>query len=169
MNPFLLPAAARPCPSPSSPWRRARRSGPANRPGSTPKTRALRRALGALVMMAGLGLAASPAYAVDLNQASAQQLEGVRGIGPRTAEIIVRERERGGKFESLDDLAERVRGIGAKKAQALQAAGLQVGEAGRPAAAAGTTPTPPAAAAKPAARPPAAPPSAARAPVRARP
>ncbi|KGD97149.1 DNA-binding protein [Achromobacter sp. RTa] len=164
MNPFLHSAAAQP--SPSSRWRGARRPGLARRPGARPAPRALRRALGALLMMAGLGFAASPAHAVDVNQASAQQLEAVRGIGPRTAEIIVRERERGGKFESLDDLAERVRGIGAKKAQALQAAGLQVGPAGAQA------PTPAgaaAAAAKPAASPPAASPGAPRAPARPRP
>ena len=41
----------------------------------------------------------------------------------------MQERERAGAFESLDDLAERVRGIGPKKAKALQAAGLTVGGA----------------------------------------
>jgi competence protein ComEA len=83
-----------------------------------------------LLLSAGLGVAAPPAQAVDINQATAAQLEGLRGIGPRTADIIVRERERGGRFESLDDLSERVRGIGQKKAQALQAAGLTIGAAG---------------------------------------
>ena len=39
----------------------------------------------------------------------------------------MQERERAGAFESLDDLA--VRGIGPKKAKALQAAGLTVGGA----------------------------------------
>lgn len=76
----------------------------------------------------GLGLAAMPAAAVDVNSATAQQLESISGIGPRTAEIIVQERDRAGAFESFDDLAERVRGIGPKKAKALQAAGLTVGE-----------------------------------------
>ncbi|MGY6273194.1 ComEA family DNA-binding protein, partial [Achromobacter denitrificans] len=135
MNPFLHTAVARP--APSTPWRCARRQRPARPSGSRAKPRALRRVLGLLLMTAGLGFAASAARAVDVNQANAQQLEGVRGIGPRTAEIIVRERERGGKFESLDDLAERVRGIGMKKAQALQAAGLEVGGAAPPAAAPG--------------------------------
>jgi len=93
----------------------------------------LRRTLGVLLVTAGLGVAAAPAHALDVNQASAQQLEGIRGIGPRTAEIIVGERDRGGKFDSFEDLAERVRGIGLKKAQALESAGLQIG-AGGPAA-----------------------------------
>ncbi len=123
MNPFVQPTVARG--SPLSPWRRPRLA-PAT---ACPRAgrRALRRALSVLLLSAGLGVAAPPAQAVDVNQASAADLEGVRGIGPRTAEIIVRERERGGEFESLDDLTERVRGIGQKKAQALQAAGLTVG------------------------------------------
>ncbi|MPT38061.1 MAG: helix-hairpin-helix domain-containing protein, partial [Achromobacter sp.] len=130
MNPFLHSAVARP--RLSVPWRRINGPGrrpPQGEPGIQSTRRALRRAMGVLLMTAGLGLAAAPAGAVDVNQASAQQLESVRGIGPRTAETIVRERERGGKFESLDDLAERVRGISPKKAEALGAAGLTVGGA----------------------------------------
>ena len=152
MNPFVHSPVA--CNQPRAAWRRAR---PAAAPGC-PRTgpRALRRTLCALLLSAGLGVVAPPAHAVDINQATAAQLEGVRGIGPRTAEIIVRERDRGGSFESLDDLTERVRGIGQKKAQALQAAGLTVGTAGgapdRPAgtATAGSPAPGKAAAAKPA-------------------
>ena len=81
-----------------------------------------------------------------MNQASAQQLESVRASG-RALPNHRAERERGGKF-NLDDLAERVRGISLKKAQALQAAGLQVGGAQPPAAASGA---PSAASAAPAA------------------
>ena len=77
-----------------------------------------------LLAAAGMALAAATASAVDVNSATAQQLESVSGIGPSTARTIVQERERAGAFESLDDLAERVRGIGPKKAKALQAAGL---------------------------------------------
>ncbi|WP_286939099.1 ComEA family DNA-binding protein [Achromobacter sp. UBA4530] len=126
MNPFVHPTVARNVPLAS--WRRARPAAMTACPRE--RHRILRRALGALLLSAGLGVAAPPAHAVDINQATAAQLEGVRGIGPRTAEIIVRERERGGGFESLDDLTERVRGIGQKKAQALQAAGLTIGAAG---------------------------------------
>lgn len=105
--------------------------------------------MGELLVTAGLVVTAAPANALDVNQASAQQLEGIRGIGPRTAEIIVGERERGGKFDSFEDLAERVRGIGLKKAQALESAGLQVGAAassGPPAASAAKSVAIPAAA-----------------------
>lgn len=90
--------------------------------------RPLLHTLGALLLIAGLGFSAPEARALDVNQANAQQLETIRGIGPRTAEIIITERERGGRFDSFEDLAERVRGIGEKKAQALKAAGLEVGE-----------------------------------------
>ncbi|MFJ3463812.1 ComEA family DNA-binding protein [Achromobacter spanius] len=141
MNPFVQSTVARN--QPLAPWRRAR---PAAVPACPREHhRVLRRALGALLLSAGLGVAAPPAHAVDINQATAAQLEGVRGIGPRTAAIIVRERERGGVFESLDDLTERVRGIGQKKAQALQAAGLTIGAAGA-AGAPGAAVRPPAAA-----------------------
>lgn len=71
------------------------------------------------------------AQAVDLNQASAQDLQAISGIGPKTASMIVDERTRGGNFSSLSDLSDRVRGIGPKKAAALQAAGLKVGSAGQ--------------------------------------
>lgn len=165
MNPFVQPTVARA--SPLSQWRRPRRA-PA--PGC-PRNgqRALRQALGVLLLSAGLGVSAPPARAVDVNQASAAQLEGIRGIGPRTAEIIVRERERGGDFESLEDLSERVRGIGQKKAQALQAAGLTVG--GKAGAAEAPASSAAAAAARPAqARPAAAKPAApSAAPARAKP
>ena len=84
------------------------------------------RTIGKLALVAGLSAAWTPVLALDLNTAIATELETIRGLGPKTAELIVKERERGGSFESLEDLAERVRGIGQKKAQALQAAELRV-------------------------------------------
>jgi len=62
---------------------------------------------------------------MDVNQASAQELAAIRGLGIKTAKIIVQERDRGGPFGSMDALAERVRGIGARKAKSLQDAGLR--------------------------------------------
>lgn len=126
MNPLYpsSPAANGACPAGPLPCRPGRSAFPRRIP------RGLRRTLGVLLVTAGLGVAAAPAHALDVNQASAQQLEGIRGIGPRTAEIIVGERDRGGKFDSFEDLAERVRGIGLKKAQALESAGLQIGAGG---------------------------------------
>lgn len=64
--------------------------------------------------------------AVDLNTASLDQLQGIRGIGPKTAQIILDERNRGGRYLSFTDLSDRVRGIGPRRAQALQSAGLTI-------------------------------------------
>lgn len=67
------------------------------------------------------------AYAIDVNQANLDQLKSVRGIGSKTAQVIIDERKRGGDFESFSDLSDRVKGIGPKKAAALQQAGLTLG------------------------------------------
>ena len=99
------------------------------RPVATKWALHCRRAVGAAMGLA-LSLGVSAAWAVNVNSASAQQLETITGIGPKTAQVIIEERTRGGSFESFDDLAERVKGIGPKKAQSLQAAGLTVGQGG---------------------------------------
>lgn len=88
-----------------------------------------RRTVRALLGVA-LALGVSATWAVNVNSAGAQELETITGIGPKTAQTIVDERTRGGSFESFDDLAERVKGIGPKKAKSLQAAGLTVGAGG---------------------------------------
>lgn len=107
--------------------------------------RRFHRAAQVVALAAGLGLGA-PAHAVDANVATAEQLESLRGIGPKTAQTIVRERARSGPFHSLQDFTERIRGIGPKRAAALQAAGLRVGgDAAAPAAVQGAAaPTRPA-------------------------
>lgn len=92
---------------------------------SLPK--ACRRAATQTLLGLAIGLATPAAWAVNVNSATAQQLESVKGIGPKTAQTIIDERTRGGSFESFDDLAERVKGIGPKKLQSLQAAGLTLG------------------------------------------
>lgn len=143
MNPFLHSTVARRLPA--LPWRRP------HRVATRRAAPGLRQALGMALLAAGV--AHAPAQALDLNDATAQQLEGIRGIGPRTAQTIVSERDRAGKFESLQDLADRVRGISPKKAEALGAAGLTVGTAGADPKVAGAKPAPGAAAGKPAAAP----------------
>lgn len=80
------------------------------------------RFLLAVCLWGPLGLAG----AVDLNTADVQQLQQVKGIGPRTAELILEERQRGGPFDSLQDLADRVKGIGAKKIITMEQSGLKV-------------------------------------------
>lgn len=70
------------------------------------------------------------AQAVDVNLANASQLESVRGIGPKTAATIVRERQQHGPFSSYGNLADRVGGIGAKRLERLKQSGLTVGPSG---------------------------------------
>lgn len=77
------------------------------------------------MMVAGLAVA-MPTQALDVNTASIAQLESLRGIGPRTAKMIVSERSRAGAFASLEDLSDRVRGLGERRVRALSQAGLEV-------------------------------------------
>jgi competence protein ComEA len=63
---------------------------------------------------------ASPAGPVNVNTATAAELESLPGVGPATATAIVDERTRNGPFASVDDL-ERVPGIGPAKLAALRA------------------------------------------------
>ena len=55
--------------------------------------------------------AGGAAATVDVNTATAAQLEALPGIGPTLAAAIVQEREANGPFRSVDDLT-RVHGIG---------------------------------------------------------
>lgn len=70
------------------------------------------------------GSAAAPAVpaaptVVDVNRATAEQLDVLPGVGPATAAAIVTERERNGPFLGVDDL-DRVPGIGPAKLEALR-------------------------------------------------
>ncbi|WP_345798497.1 helix-hairpin-helix domain-containing protein [Castellaniella sp. MT123] len=118
MNPFLhnTVAQARPDAVPSSQprgrhWRL---------PAAPRLSRTVRAASLAALTWAGT------AGAVDLNTATLDQLKGVRGIGSKTAQVILDERTRGGKYLSFADLSDRVRGIGPRRAQTLQSAGLTI-------------------------------------------
>ena len=63
--------------------------------------------------------AEAPPGPLDLNTATAAQLEELPGIGPATAAAIVDAREERGGFASVDDLLD-VRGIGPAKLEALR-------------------------------------------------
>jgi competence protein ComEA len=68
---------------------------------------------------ANAGASGSPTQRVDLNSASADQLDTLPGIGPATAAKIVADREANGPYASVEDLG-RVTGIGPKKLAELK-------------------------------------------------
>jgi competence protein ComEA len=57
--------------------------------------------------------AKAPAAVVNLNTATAEQLDGLPGIGPAMAARIVEYRQKNGAFKKVEDLM-NVRGIGEK-------------------------------------------------------
>lgn len=136
MNPFLESAVAEPQAVP----------GPVgvSSGGQLPPWR---RLASGLVVAAGLGLgvasttlpvAASPppvsaGAGVNVNIATVAQLVAIKGIGPKTAALIVSERERAGPYVSFQDFAERIKGIGPKRAAALRDAGVTVSSSPPPA------------------------------------
>jgi len=65
---------------------------------------------------------AAPGFAdemLNVNMATAEQLEEIKGVGEKTAKAIVEYREAHGPFASLDDLIQ-VKGIGEKKLAAMR-------------------------------------------------
>ncbi|HEY1274258.1 MAG TPA: ComEA family DNA-binding protein [Thermoleophilaceae bacterium] len=70
---------------------------------------------------AGANAAAAPGVKVSLGSATAEQLDGLDGIGPTLAQRIVEYRQAHGGFSSIDQLGE-VEGIGEKRLEALREA-----------------------------------------------
>jgi len=56
---------------------------------------------------------------IDINTATVQQLQQLKGIGPSKAEAIVADREKKGKFNRIEDI-KRVKGIGEKLFAGIQ-------------------------------------------------
>lgn len=79
---------------------------------------------GITLFLAGIGLAMA---AVNINTASLEELNAVKGIGPSKAKAIIEHREKNGPFKSLDDL-KAVKGFGDKSVDKLRGE-LSVGDA----------------------------------------
>lgn len=73
--------------------------------------------------------AAASFAAVDVNKATAADLDGIKGIGPAISAKIMDERKKG-NFKDWNDLIERVKGVGEANAVKFSAEGLTVGGAG---------------------------------------
>lgn len=63
--------------------------------------------------------------AVDVNKASAAELDGIKGIGPGISGKIVDERKKG-SFKDWNDFIERVKGVGEVNAAKFSAEGMTV-------------------------------------------
>lgn len=85
-----------------------------------------------LFVVLGLSLSALMASAVEVNSADETTLESVKGIGPVHAKAIIDERTKNGPFKDADDLVSRVKGIGPKSVQNLEAAGLTINGSSAP-------------------------------------
>ena len=73
--------------------------------------------------------AAATFAAVDVNKATAADLDGVKGIGPAISGKIIDERKKG-NFKDWNDFITRVQGVGEGNAAKFSAEGLTVNGAG---------------------------------------
>jgi competence protein ComEA len=93
-----------------------------------------KRLLAAVLAM----MAATAFAAVDVNKATAAELDGIKGIGPGISAKILDERKKG-NFKDWNDLVERVKGIGEGNAAKFSAEGMTVNGSGFKGAAAAPT------------------------------
>ncbi|MCB9731107.1 MAG: helix-hairpin-helix domain-containing protein [Deltaproteobacteria bacterium] len=76
-----------------------------------------------MLALAGSAMAAPPSPGKDINKATAEEFTTVKGIGEKTASKIIAERAANGPFKSLEDMQERVKGVGEKTIERFRAAG----------------------------------------------
>ncbi|QDL55255.1 ComEA family DNA-binding protein [Rhodoferax aquaticus] len=79
-----------------------------------------------LLVVLSMAYAAASFAAVDVNKASAADLDGIKGIGPAMSTKILDERKTG-NFKNWDDFIERVKGVGEGNAAKFSAEGLTIG------------------------------------------
>ena len=97
----------------------------------TPQRRlTLRRLLQCGLLVGSFAMADSVWSDVDVNRASAADLDGLSGIGPASSTLMLNEREQHGAYLDWHDLMVRVKGIGRARAARLSAAGLTVNGTG---------------------------------------
>mgnify|MGYP003611022053 CR=1 FL=1 len=78
-----------------------------------------------LLMLIAMLYAAAAFAAVDVNKATAAELDGIKGIGPGISTKILDERKKG-NFKDWNDLIKRVNGFGEGYAAKFSAEGLTV-------------------------------------------
>lgn len=76
-------------------------------------------ALAAFFAAATFATKKPPLHPINLNTANAQQLQQVPGIGPATADKILKMRKSYGPFKSVDDLR-AIKGIGPKRLEKMR-------------------------------------------------
>jgi competence protein ComEA len=81
-----------------------------------------------LIAIAAMTLFAAHSWAVDVNKATAAELDAVKGIGPGISAKILDERKKG-QFKDWDDLITRVQGVGETNATKFSEGGMTVGGA----------------------------------------
>lgn len=67
----------------------------------------------------GIATSSTDSGKLDINRATAEELDDLKGIGPAKAKAIVEDRDKNGRFTSVDDLR-RVKGIGPKLLQGMK-------------------------------------------------
>lgn len=80
----------------------------------------MRKPWGVLLACFAMTGFAQAAALVNINTADQQQLESVKGIGPKKAQAIIEYRQKHGKFKNVDEL-DKVRGFGKKGIEQLRA------------------------------------------------
>lgn len=76
--------------------------------------------MAALLSMALLtGMPVQASDSININTATVEQLQSIKGIGPKTAKAIVAYRNEHGAFKSIDEL-EQVKGIGEKSLKKIR-------------------------------------------------